>query len=182
MLPLSFYLAMMDDEEHKLKFSFLYNTYKNKMRYIALSYSKDDEFVKDVLQESFTNIIKNIDKIRTDNPSETYSYIATITRNAAIDTVKKNNKFIIINDYENIEEFFIDKTNYENKAINILLHYDIMTIFEEMDEMYSIPLSLWRDGYTYAEISAFLNISISTVRGRIERGLKYIRKKLGVKK
>ena len=66
---LAFYVAILDTEEQKDKFTEIYTTYYGMMYQVARAITHDDKLAEDALHETCLELIEKIDSIRTDNES-----------------------------------------------------------------------------------------------------------------
>ena len=64
---LAFYVAILDTEEQKDKFTEIYTTYYGMMYQVARAITHDDKLAEDALHETCLELIEKIDSIRTDN-------------------------------------------------------------------------------------------------------------------
>lgn len=69
----------------------LYNKYSSKVYNLALSYSKNEEDAEEITQDVFIRIHKSADSFKGNSRLSTWIYRITI--NAALNFIKKKNKF-----------------------------------------------------------------------------------------
>lgn len=62
---LAFYVAILDTEEQKDKFTEIYTTYYGMMYQVARAITHDDKLAEDALHETCLELIEKIDSIRT---------------------------------------------------------------------------------------------------------------------
>lgn len=140
------------------------------LRAVVNRYLKDTSYSKDVLQESFVKIFRNID---------TYDYLKAPIKSWAAKIVIRNslnyNKRII--GISN-EEFVIEKhQTVELSKIDQLTDQDILVYFKKMPQQYFEVFNLFViDGYSHAEISEILNINQSLSRKRLSRARAWVKK------
>lgn len=171
---LLFYLNLIDNEEDQSKFQMIYETYNKSMLFKATEILKDEYLAEDAVQEAFLQISRNIKNIRTDYPGETKNYVITIVQNCAKRIAQKNSKYVITPEENTIEEILPDSTDYELKAVDIIIYGEIKKALAMLDEKYITPLTLQEQGYRISEIAAMLDISRSAVKMRISRAKKMI--------
>ena len=78
---LAFYVAILDTEEQKDKFTEIYTTYYGMMYQVARAITHDDKLAEDALHETCLELIEKIDSIRTDNAKQLAYYLRMVTRN-----------------------------------------------------------------------------------------------------
>lgn len=141
------------------------------LRAIANRYLKDTSYVKDVLQESFYKIFKNIKKF--DNSK---GDIKTWSTRIVINTAYNYNERVIGN---SIEEFDIDEHNiicFPELAKDISTDA-LMTLLKQMPIGYYEVFNLFIiDGYSHDEIAEILKINESLSRKRMSRARAWIKK------
>lgn len=86
---LSFYLAMIESEEHKLTFDHIYHTYAKQMYAIARAILTDHHITEDAVQDALMGLARSIEHVPTENESVTKAYIFTVTSNTAKRFLKK---------------------------------------------------------------------------------------------
>jgi len=126
----------------------LFEMHYGKMMPVAMRYTRDDDSASEIIQESF---IKAFDKLSTYNSDGNFEgWLKRIVVNTAIDKIRKNKKFIFIDDSVRLEdakflitkdeEFEIDTSSLEAEKILKILQslpdgYRTvfnMRVFEEM--------------------------------------------------
>jgi RNA polymerase sigma-70 factor (ECF subfamily) len=143
---------------------------------IVKSYIKDQGFIKDVMQESFTSIFTSIHKY--DDTLGTFkSWISRISTYRSVDFLKLNNKIKI-----NTELEVVDHLTEDNFAhLDSLTKSDIEHLLSEMPSGYRTIFMLAAiDDYSHVEIGKMLEITPETSRSQLHRGLKWIKKNLNL--
>lgn len=82
------FCAMIDSDEDKLTFEQLYQKYKNLVYYIANERLKDTHLSEDVVQDTFIQIAKNMEKFQDVSSKRTKNLIACIANGKAIDLIR----------------------------------------------------------------------------------------------
>ena len=170
----AFYIALLDTEDQKEKFDYIYTKYKGFMYYVAYGVLKDHFSAEDAVHETFLDLLRIIDDIRVSNDRELMHFLKVITYHKAVDSARKSNKSkkadvemeVDFNNREpeNAETIAIDNINYKNMLQKILC----------MDEKYKTPFLLKAQGYKVREIAEFLDISQENVKVRLHRARKII--------
>lgn len=166
---LAFYVAMLDTEEQKDKFTEIYSTYYGMMYQVARTITHDDRLAEDALHETFLSLIRDIDIVRTDNPKQLAYYLRMITRNRTVDFMRKWDRrnatsFEALeidppDEHKTPEDVFLTKEKLE-EAIRKL---------QRMPEIYSTALIMQVQGYSIHEIASLTHCKDATVKTRIHR-------------
>lgn len=142
-------------------------------------YIKNDNDLKDVLQDLFLAIYKNFDKSKV--KSGELAYIIKVARNHALNYIRENKKRkndIYIDDYpyELADDRVCDPLEY-------LLNKEIMQ--EISKELHNLPIKYadvlsftFKYNNTPKEIADLLQIPLKTVYGRLKRGKRLLLKQL----
>lgn len=171
--------AMIDDENELSKFQQIYTLYKNTMYSVAYDISKSIHDAEDIVEDSLIKIVENLKDI---NPEEIdkprcKNLVITITKNTAIDQLRKKEKLPIPSEYIeeqlmeiSTEELYIDMENYQN----------VIACIDEMDDKYRevIRLKVLHERSS-KEIGKILNISEQHVNVRFMRAKEILARKLG---
>ncbi|MFI3230393.1 MAG: RNA polymerase sigma factor [bacterium] len=156
----------MNDSHEIIK---LYDTYKNKVYRLALSYLKNTQDAEDVVQVVFLKLIDNRANIIH---GKEQALITQITINHCKDILRS---FWRKNKTELNFDISSESEDFENDEQQIILNAVI-----GLSTKYRIAVYLhYYDGYTFSEIAKFLNISPSAVSMRIHRARKILKKELG---
>lgn len=162
---LSLYLALIDDELDKVKFIKLYEEYRKLMLYIANEVLNDNQLSEDAVQEAFIRIAKNFHKINEINCPKTRSFVVIITRNVAINMIKKENKNKDLYEKLTVNSEFTTNDIFENISLTHLS--DCML---QLPEVYRDVLYIhYLYGYSYDETAHLLSISVENARKRAQR-------------
>lgn len=175
------YLMMIDSEEDRNKFEFLYEKYRKLMFAEAKGVLKDDYLAEDIVHDSFVKIAKNICNIGEADTKETKNFIMVITRNTALDAYRKRAKSIkqeISVDENEDSDIFISNEGKDLSDV-VCTENPVLRIIRELPEKYKeVFLLKYVNGYENKEIADVLNISEEAVRQRISRGRNIIESKL----
>ena len=141
------------------------------LRAVAQRYLRDTSYVKDVLQESFIKIFKNIDRYDF-NKAPINKWAAKIVVN---DCFNYNERVI-----GNSKEEF-DNTQHEiicfPQVIKDLTDEHLLYILKQMPKGYFEVFNLFAiDGYNHEEISKMLRITVATSRKRLSRSRAWLKK------
>ena len=157
---------------------------------LAYQIVRDREDAMDVSQESFIKLWRLIssDKIDYDEVRSWYSYILRITRNTALDYVRRNARqshdSIIVSgdDGESIEIEIADTDEYSNPAAAYERQERIDAVREAIsalpDDYREILTMRELDGCSYTEIGEIMGLEMGTVKSKIFRARENVKKYL----
>lgn len=136
----------------------LYNKYGKLIYGIAFSILKSKEDSEDILQNVITKIYNlNIDKLPTDKEA---TWIYTVTKNEALEFVKKKNKEVNIDDIYEIE----DDNNELNKVIDKESFNNLIKKLNKREkEIITLKII---SNLSFKEIGSLIGEPISTVKWR----------------
>ncbi|MCM1286488.1 MAG: sigma-70 family RNA polymerase sigma factor [Acetobacter sp.] len=168
------FLDLIDSDENKKQFEYLYYKYRNLMAFIAQENLSNQEDVEDAVQDAFIYIAKNFDKIDDVDSKQTKSYISVITKGFAISKYRKERKYINDISTEDMNEYVL-----EDSAFDIYDKTELIMIIDTLDEEYRNLLYLtYVFGYKSKEISKMFGMSDSNVRKKIQFAKADLRNKL----
>ena len=153
-----------------------YKAFSPKMFSVCLSFTKDYEQAKDLLQEGFIKVFRNLSKY--DKLGSLEGWVRRVIVNTAIDFIRadKNKYFFVPFDSE--AEY--ESTLVENDAIKKLGLDDFYVITKCLPAGYKIILTLFIvEGYSHEEIAEKLNISIGTSKSQLAKAKKKLLKTVG---
>ena len=167
---LAFYVAILDTEEQKDKFTEINTTYYGMMYQVARAITHDDKLAEDALHETCLELIEKIDSIRTDNAKQLAYYLRMVTRNRTIDFMRKwDRRSALSYDAVDVEPASL----HEDAADVVLTKMRLETTLKSLDEMppvYRTALILRVQGYSIKEIAKLLGVPAPTVGTRLARG------------
>lgn len=161
---MTLYAATLNNTDDKEQFQILYNKYNKNMLAVANHILKSKALAEEAVQQSWLNIINNFDKVSKIPQDSVGGYIITTVKNVSYNVYKKEHYC------EPLDESFI-----ENKAVT---YNEDTSQFEYLVEIIrALPLKYrqilelkfvmeWKN----EDIAKFLNMNVSTVSTRIQRG------------
>lgn len=149
----------------------LYNACAPYVFAIVRSYIADEEYIKDVMQDSFASIFKSI-ATYDESKGQFKSWISQISSRKCIDHLKSTNKISFNSQLEVVKELSEDQFNH----LDQLSREDIHELLKDMPSGYrSIFLLKVIDDYSHKEIADFLDISAETSRSQLHRAINWIK-------
>jgi len=172
-------------EMAELDFNELYANYSARMLQIAYSVTKDSYLAEDVVQESFLKAYKKLGTI--EDMGKVGAWLSSVTRRTAIDFVRaEQRKRWVPADQTVMEQRITEKgvsESTDKKFEFILLQEEVRAALFGMTEDYRKVMVMRVDyGMKEPEIASSLNLKSATVRTRLYRARKQLRKAILEKK
>jgi RNA polymerase sigma factor (sigma-70 family) len=161
-------------ENNRKSQEMLYRRYAKSMYNLCLIYESDRDKAKDILQEAFIKIFRNIDSFETIGSFK--GWMKKIITNTAIDHFRKNYseaQFIPI-------EHIVHPFSNEESVTSILNTKDIISQVERLPNGARMIFKLYAiEGYSHKEIADLLNISEGTSKSQINRAKQLLQQWIG---
>ncbi len=162
-------------QRDRAAFDALYDVASGKLFGIAQRICGDAAAAEDVTQESFVKIWQRAQHYSTDLGSP-LAWIGTIARNTAIDWYRKHNKG------ETASEQVLENAPDTSALADAMLE-DVEQsarikhcISKLGQDQKSLIVEAFYSGFTYLQLAAAKGIPLNTVKSRVRRGLKNLRK------
>ena len=148
----------------------LYRRYASAMLNVAYRILKNEEEAKDVLQESFIKIFRELKNLK--NRQGLAAWIKRIVVNTTINHAKKKGLNLVELSYQEPQP---DEENDDFENINLQLN-KVKAALMQLPDGYRTVLTLYLiDGYDHEEIAQILQISKSTSLTQYSRGKKRLK-------
>ena len=143
----------------------LYNNFAAKMYQVCLRYTDNNaEDAKDVLQEGFIKVFKNLRKFRHDGSFE--GWIRTIITRTALSQIREKNKKVLNYNTDMLHAVKDTEANIEDR----LAEKDIISMVKQLPPGYRKIFMLYvMEGYNHREIAVLLNCSEGTSKSQLYR-------------
>ncbi len=161
-----------------MAFTEIYSRYSEKLLAIAYHYTKDKDFVEEIVQEVFSGLWERRNQLRIESLS---AYLATAIKFSVFRTIhrQKRRAEIVELNYKLNEADLLEETIHAK-----FLQEYIDGIVERMPEKCRLVYKNSRDkGLSNSEISKEMNIAEKTVEAHMTKALKALRsnlKELGI--
>ena len=179
------YISLTEDEEHRRLYEETYCKYRKPMLRIARSMLGNDSYSEDIVHDVFVTISEKnmLQSGRIRNDVDLKSYLLQSTKNAALDHIRKRRHESILFNAGCDSDLMNDAGILEDVSIDKILcgiEYDrIMNAIASLKDIYREALYLhFVMNLSVPEISKQLNCKASTIKQRLVRGKKLLRKKL----
>jgi RNA polymerase sigma-70 factor (ECF subfamily) len=143
----------------------LYSKFAAKMYQVCLRYTNNNpEDAKDVLQDGFIKVFKNLHKFRHDGSFE--GWIRTIITRTALSQIREKNKKVTSFNTDLLHAVKDTEINIVDK----LAEKDIISIVKKLPPGYRKIFMLYViEGYNHREIAILLNCSEGTSKSQLYR-------------
>jgi RNA polymerase sigma-70 factor, ECF subfamily len=146
----------------------------------ALRMTGDEDDADDLVQETFLKAFRFFDKF--EKGTNCKAWLFRIMKNSYINDYRKHTKEPDKVDYEDVQNFYetiksdeVDSDHYEQDAFTNLLDDEISNALTQLPEDFRTVIILSDiEGFTYEEISDFVDIPVGTVRSRLHRARKML--------
>ncbi|MFD1550666.1 RNA polymerase sigma factor [Putridiphycobacter roseus] len=159
----------------------MYDKYCDAMYTICLRYTKNTDEAADMLQDAFIKIHEKCDSF---NPAyELGGWIKKIVVNTAINHIRQNNKFDIVDSFESFEATLEEPEIFRQEDNSANIQDQLIQILKEIPTGYQTVFNLFVfENLTHKEIANYLEISENTSKTQLFKARKLILKKLQDKK
>jgi RNA polymerase sigma-70 factor (ECF subfamily) len=146
----------------------------------ALKITGDEDDANDLVQETYLKAFRFFDKF--EKGTNCKAWLFRILKNSYINDYRKNAKEPNKVDYEDVQNFYeniqpneISTNHFEQDAFSKLLDDEITKVMSTLPEDFRTVIILSDiEGFTYEEISDFVDIPVGTVRSRLHRARKML--------
>lgn len=150
----------------------LYKRFSRKMYGICLTYAKDEEAARDILQEGFIKVFDNISGLMPDSTLE--AWVRRIMVNTAIDYFRKSIKTIW------------KKTSLDNSilpadddVLSRINEKQLLEIIKSLPSGYKVVFNLYViEGFNHREIGEMLGISEGTSKSQFFYAKKMLKERI----
>ncbi len=150
-----------------MEFETIYNQYWDRIFRLCMGYVNDEELAKDLCQETFIKVWKNLSSFRGDSAITTW--IFRIATNTCLRQIERNKIRVSSKLNENLAE---EKLPDKESQIKLLYRF-----ISELPEVDRIIISLELDNINQSEIAQIVGLSPGNIRVRIHRIKEQLTKK-----
>lgn len=140
----------------------MYDKHSAKMYAVCLRYEPDSEMAKDLLQDGFIKIFRNLGSYRGDGSFE--GWMRRIFVTTCIGHIQRKKYLVEIDESQNGPEDS-EMTGFEKLSLK-----DLYEMIQSLSDGYRTVFNLYAvEGYSHKEISDILNITIGTSKSQYAR-------------
>ena len=148
---------------------------QDQLYYYALQLTEDREDALDLVQETSYKALKNQSRLHNDDHIRAWLY--TILKNTYINYLRSSHNRLLVYGTDEMNQYSAQAgDSNEGLPDEQLIKKELLDIIKLLPHPYEKPIQLFLTGYSYKEISHYMNIPIGTVKSRIHLGKKHIRK------
>ena len=162
---LLFYLSLLETQEDKDKFEYLYKRYAPLLKHVAYQKLQNEQMAEDAVHTAFLNIIKSFHKIDDATSHKTRHFIVIVTEHVAVDMLRKDRHIANVDFEEIASTLSVTQDMLDNVAVQ-----ELAEAIKALPEIYRTVLELRAyHGLNEKQSATVLNISYAAVRKRLER-------------
>ena len=151
----------------------LYTLFASRLYGVCLRYSDNEEDAKDLLQESFIKIFKNLKQYQHNGSFE--GWMRKIVVNTALERFRKTRRTLAIESEDYMNTLQLD---YEH-VLEELGYKDLLRMVQELSDQYRVVFNLYViEGYTHKEIGQKLTIGEGTSKSNLSRARELLKDKV----
>lgn len=146
----------------------------------AMRLTGDSDDADDLVQDTLLKAFRFFDKFEKGTNSKAWLY--RILKNSYINEYRRQVKEPVKVDYDDVQNFYeniqasdVKTRHYEEDSFNNLLDDNVSNAIAKLPEDFRTVIILSDiEGYTYEEISGFIDCPVGTVRSRLHRARKML--------
>ena len=141
----------------------LFKMYISYAKSIAARYSSDDEEAKEIINDTFLKVFKNLSTYDFGLPFR--AWLRTIAIHTAIDYFRRKKKYAVLSFQEQLPE-----TQVSDTIIDQLSAEEIMALVRKLSPAYRTVFMMYVvDGFNHREIAELLNITEGTSKSNLSK-------------
>ncbi len=173
---LQFYLSILETEEERSEFEYLYLTYRSKMFNIALKYLKNPADAEDAVQEAFLRIADKSAKIFEVSQDKKQGYLFSLVRHIAVDMFNKKISHKEVEYDDKLDSEPDTAIPLEDKILGEIAHSELLDYINSMPTgMKDAIYMKYVHEYSNSEIAEMLGITENALRQRLFAARKLIK-------
>lgn len=152
----------------------LYRKYSRQMFHVCMSYTGDKDEAKDILQEAFLKVFRNLQNYQESGSFE--GWIRRIVSNTAIDFYRSNQRMAYSIPIEEARDIPVAESNDTEIKLEA---EEVFQAVRELPEGARLVFQLFAvEGYSHKEIAGKLDISESTSKSQYQRARSLLMEKI----
>lgn len=149
-----------------LEFSSQVLSFRNALKYFAMSLTMNDEDAQDLLQDTILKALTYKEKFIAKTNLKAWLY--TIMKNTFINNYRRKIKTkTVIDNTADLYYINIPQDSGLASPESVFNSKEIKEAIAELEEEYCTPFMMYFEGFKYKEIAEELNLPIGTVKSRI---------------
>ena len=163
---LAFFLAVLENEADREKFTEIYEQYHGLIEKNAMRILKNQQDAEDAVQNTFVQVIRHFEKACEIDCKNLPFWIISIVKNESLMILRKKKRIVQLEDWDGISV----------EAESVSEYSELVCLFSKLPETYRAALEMhFLLEYSGKEIAQKLDISESAVNTRISRGRALLR-------
>jgi RNA polymerase sigma factor (sigma-70 family) len=150
----------------------LYQRFAPKMYGVCLRYAGDTDDARDLLQEGFIKVFRNLEKFRKEGSFE--GWVRRVFVNTAIEHYRRKTKLALVSEKE---ELAIEDSSWN--ILDQLAEKDIIVLIQQLAPGYRSVFNMYViEGYSHKEIGEMMGINEGTSKSQLARAKGILQKKV----
>jgi RNA polymerase sigma-70 factor, ECF subfamily len=146
--------------------------YTQRLVRLAFSYTKDWLKAEDYVQDAFIKAFVSMDQL--ENKRDPFPWLARIVINECKISFRKSLREVL---FEFLPE--INQESAEDIYLQNIVEDDVHNAVHSLPKHYSLPITLYYfEDLSIKQIAEILNLNVGTIKSRLARGRKLLRKKV----
>lgn len=161
----------------EVTFEALFRSHFKGLTHFAITYVKDDEAAREIVQEAFLNLWEKRSTIDLSKPVK--SYLSASVRNRCLNYLRDNRKFssdLLAIEQATGNDYYEQPDKLVEAEIREKIAFSIGELPERCREIFVLSRS---ENLKYQEIAEKLQISVKTVETQMSKALQHLRGRLG---
>jgi len=164
------YMSMFETEDERRSFAAFYEKVNLKCLYVAIAVTKDKTLAEDAVHEAFIKFISKKDEFSLLPCNKQESLIIIITKNKAIDILRKERKPTMDITDEHGDEIIADDFNIEKDFETAESYKQLVALIKKLPEIYKDVFYMkYVQDLSNGEIAELLSITKDVVGVRLNR-------------
>jgi len=170
MTLLAIYLAMLETDAERNRLIEVYENHRQECLYVAIRITQNRELAEEAVHQVFLKIIEKRDIILTLPRDKTRSRIVNITRNTAINLIKRESRRIPTPVEDLPEQYLEDDLDLTQMMIDDEARAFLRQCIHRLPEHYQVVLQLrYTHEMSYSDIASSLGEAQGTIAMRLQR-------------
>jgi len=150
-----------------------YHYFADNMYALCLRYTGNEDEAKDVLQDAFIKVFKNLKQYKS--KGSFHGWVRRIVVNTALERFRDKNYLFALHADD------VDEVNVEgySHVLEEISKKEIMNLVQSLTPQYRVVFNLYAiEGYSHKEIAEMLNIKEGTSKSNLSRAREILKEKL----
>jgi RNA polymerase sigma factor (sigma-70 family) len=159
-----------------LEFNSQFRTLETKLLPTAYRLTNNYEDARDLIQETALRAFSNREKFEMG--TNFHAWVVTIMRNTFINIYRKKKNRATHSEPTGSYIFESESNFEENKGMSNMMMHELTSMIRSLSDTYSIPFTMFYEGFKYEEIAESLGLPVGTVKSRIFTARQFLKESI----